>query len=225
MVRSEEMLEFFTPTLKEASYVIVYYTGKNRIPDHKVRARGRWPAHRTPRVACLRERVSSAAVSAALQSEGSGRVDVPTQVSLLRTQAHIIMTQGRPEIETLIPTIIRQYSKKARDGSCTAEKVRRKSGLPSRPAGVGAGGRGDVSEKKRQRFTVAFVQAKLASSTGARTSFHPEGEEAAREEGDEHIEYKSWCALYCGGSHKIKNQLRDSAKKSAIGWESELFDW
>ena len=38
-------------------------------------------------------------------------------------------------------------------------------------------------------------------------------------------ELSSWCALYCGGSHKIKDTLQGDARQLGIGWEAELFDW
>lgn len=35
----------------------------------------------------------------------------------------------------------------------------------------------------------------------------------------------AWCILYCGGSVKMKDMLKDFAKKTGTGWDSELFDW
>ena len=39
------------------------------------------------------------------------------------------------------------------------------------------------------------------------------------------VNAEAWCALYCGGSHKIKDELKKSALRCNIGSESELFDW
>lgn len=35
----------------------------------------------------------------------------------------------------------------------------------------------------------------------------------------------SWCGLYCGGSHVIKDELAGAARKWGLGWQVELFDW
>ena len=36
---------------------------------------------------------------------------------------------------------------------------------------------------------------------------------------------ETWVLLYCGGSTRIRDELALFAKKSGIGWHSELFDW
>ena len=35
----------------------------------------------------------------------------------------------------------------------------------------------------------------------------------------------TWCALYCGGSKQIQNELAGAARKFGVGWQAELFDW
>ena len=35
----------------------------------------------------------------------------------------------------------------------------------------------------------------------------------------------TWCALYCGGSPAIQNELTKAARKFGVGWQAELFDW
>ena len=35
----------------------------------------------------------------------------------------------------------------------------------------------------------------------------------------------AWCVLYCGGSVRIRDELRDFSHKNGVGFESELFDW
>ena len=35
----------------------------------------------------------------------------------------------------------------------------------------------------------------------------------------------SWCVLYCGGSLRIKNDLKEYSKKNYVGFQCELFDW
>lgn len=36
---------------------------------------------------------------------------------------------------------------------------------------------------------------------------------------------QTWVLLYCGGSLRIRDDLAAFAKKTKIGWQSELFDW
>ncbi len=35
----------------------------------------------------------------------------------------------------------------------------------------------------------------------------------------------AWCVLYCGGSVRIRDELKGFAKENRLGFESELFDW
>ncbi len=35
----------------------------------------------------------------------------------------------------------------------------------------------------------------------------------------------AWCVLYCGGSVRIRDELKGFAQKNHLGFESELFDW
>jgi len=41
----------------------------------------------------------------------------------------------------------------------------------------------------------------------------------------DHNTRAAWCALYCGGSHAIRDQLEGCAKDLGIGFQAELFDW
>ena len=41
----------------------------------------------------------------------------------------------------------------------------------------------------------------------------------------DHNTRAAWCALYCGGSHAIRDQLEACAKDLGIGFQAELFDW
>ena len=36
---------------------------------------------------------------------------------------------------------------------------------------------------------------------------------------------KAWCVLYCGGSIKIKDMIKQFTKDAGVGWQCELFDW
>ena len=41
----------------------------------------------------------------------------------------------------------------------------------------------------------------------------------------EAINKAAWCLFYCGGSTRIRDELKDFSKKNGVGFESELFDW
>ena len=36
---------------------------------------------------------------------------------------------------------------------------------------------------------------------------------------------KPWCVLYCGGSKRLRDQMKEFTEENGIGWECELFNW
>ena len=108
------------------------------------------------------------------------------KVKLLKEKAPIIMNHNRPDLDTIIPAIVEQYSKLLKEGDVPGAA-------------------------KPSRFSMAVKRMSLRKLAISRQ--------------DEKIDVSAWCAMYCGGSFKVKDQLRASARKLRIGWEAELFDW
>ena len=159
------MLTFFTPLLKGAEYLIVYYTNKTPLSDEPVK--------------------------------------------LLKSRAPLILYQQRPELDSLLPQIIAEHKEhKASVGRSTGRKA-------ARPGPV----------RKLTRSLTTYSCSSLHGSLSSLNPAVPRLSSMSRVRRARMTELAAWCALYCGGSTKIRDQLRDSARALRIGWEDELFDW
>jgi hypothetical protein len=119
------------------------------------------------------------------------------KVALLSTKANLVMNQTRPDIPSLIPNIIRSFeTSKAKQNPKPAGDLKRSS--TKRPG---------TTKDMKAMFTRKATKNSMDRSEAAE------------------LDTEAWCALYCGGSHKIKDELEASAEKCGIGWEAELFDW
>jgi hypothetical protein len=115
------------------------------------------------------------------------------------------MNQTRPDIPSLIPNIVRPFDAHKSRAKASAEKNLTKSVI------------GTLKRLATKRLGTAKAMEASVSQPATKKSMD-------RKEADE-LNAAAWCALYCVGSHKIKDELEASAEKCGIGWEAELFDW